>query len=66
MIEIIIKLNTILNLVKDFTAGYSSESANDGYMLIEHNNKRYAVKVEEIAYPKENIFDDIKRLEYLI
>lgn len=66
MIELIIKLHTVLNLFKDFKAGYSSKSAKDGYMLIEHNNTRYAVKIEEITYPKENINDDIERLEYLI
>ena len=64
--KIIQTLHQVLNLMKDFTAGYSTKNAGDGYMLIQHKGKRYAVKITEIESPSENAVDDIDRLEYLV
>ena len=64
--EIVARLHEILNMIKDFSAGYSTKNAGDGYMLIQHKGKRYAVKITEIESPSENAVDDIDRLEYLV
>ncbi len=64
--EIVVRLHEILNMIKDFTAGYSTKNAGDGYMLIQHKGKRYAVKITEIKNPSEKAIDDIDRLEYLV
>lgn len=66
MRAIIIKLNAVLNFIKGFTAGYSTETFKDGYMLITYEGKRYAVKITEIENPSENAFDDIRKLKYLV
>lgn len=66
MRDLIIRLHEIINLIKDFTAGYGSETLSDGKMLIEYKGKRYAVKIEEIQNPSENVFKDIQRLKYII
>ena len=62
--KLIHKLHRILNLCKGFEAGYSS--SNNDRMLIEHEGKRYAVKIVEIENPSKNIFDDIKNLKYYV
>ena len=64
--EIVARLHEVLNMIKDFTTGYSTKNAGEGYMLIQHKGKRYAVKITEIKHPSENAIDDIDRLEYLI
>ncbi len=64
--EIVARLHEVLNMIKDFTAGYSTKNAGEGYMLIQHKGKRYAVKITEIKTPSEDAFDDIDRLEYLV
>lgn len=64
--KIIQTLHQVLKLMKDFTAGYSTKNAGDGYMLIQHKGKRYAVKITEIENPSVNAVDDIDRLEYLV
>ena len=64
--ELIIKLHEVLNMIKDFTSGYSTKNAGKGYMLIQHKDKRYAVRIVEIEHPFENPIDDIDRLEYLV
>ena len=64
--ELIGKLHEVLNLIKDFTAGYSTRNMDKGLMLVEYKGKRYAVKVSEIKNPSENAIDDIDRLEYLV
>lgn len=64
--EIIARLHAVLNMIKDFSAGYSTKNAGDGYMLIQRKGKRYAVKITEIENPSENVVDDIDRLEYLV
>lgn len=64
--EIVARLHEVLNMIKDFSASYSTKNAGDGYMLIQHKGKRYAVKITEIESPAENAVDDIDRLEYLV
>lgn len=64
MFELIEKLHRLINLAKDFEAGYDSKTANKGKMLIEYKGKRFFVKIEEVTNPSENIFKDIDRLRY--
>lgn len=64
--EIITKLHEVLNMIKGFTAGYSSATFEDGYMMIEYNGKRYVVKLTEIQNPSENPVDDLDRLRWLV
>lgn len=64
--ELISKLHEVLNLIKDFTVGYSTKNASDGYMLIEYKGKRYAVKIEEIKHPNQDVIKDIESLQYFI
>lgn len=64
--ELIGKLHEVLNLIKDFAAGYSTRNMDKGLMLVEYKGKRYAVKVSEIKNPSANAVDDIDRLEYLV
>lgn len=66
MLDLIIRIYNVLNMIKDFEVGYSSDSAPKGYMVISHKNKRYAVKIQEIENPSENAFDDVKRVRYLV
>lgn len=62
MFEVIQRMFNVLNMVKDFEAGTSSKSENK--MIINYKGKRYVVELEEIKYPSENVFDDIKRYLY--
>lgn len=64
--ELIGKLHEVLNLIKNFSAGYSTRNMDKGLMMIEYKGKRYAVKVSEIKNPSENPFTDVDNLEYLI
>ena len=64
--ELIGKLHEVLNLIKDFSAGYSTRNMDKGLMMIEYKGKRYAVKVSEIKNPSENPFNDVDNLEYLV
>lgn len=64
--ELIGKLHEVLNLIKDFTAGYSTRNMDKGLMIIQYKGKRYAVRISEIKNPSENAIDDIDRLEYLV
>ena len=64
--ELIGKLHEVLNLIKDFSAGYSTRNMDKGLMMIEYKGKRYAVKVREIKNPSENPFTDVDNLEYLV
>ena len=47
MKELINKINTVLNLIKDFATGYSSESCDQ--MMIDYKGKRYMVTFEELC-----------------
>ena len=64
--EIITKMHEVLNNVKGFEAGYSTKNMDDGYMMIEYNGKRYAVKMKEIKNPNDNPIKDIDDLQYYI
>lgn len=47
MMGLIIKLNTVLNNVKGFIAGYSTKSFNDR-RYINYNGKHYMLKLVEL------------------
>ena len=64
--KIIQALHRVLNLMKDFTAEYSTKNMNKGLMIVEYEGKRYALKVIEIENPSESAVDDFDRLEYLV
>ena len=49
MLEVIEKIHKALNMIKDFKAGYKGSDAQNGYMLIEHKGRRYAVKMVEMS-----------------
>ena len=60
------KIHQTLSVIKDFETGYSSKTVGDGYMLIEYQGKRYAVKIVEIETPSESISKDIDRVQYWV
>ena len=64
--EIITKMHEVLNNVKGFAAGYSTRNMSDGYMLIDYNGKRYAVRMREIENHNDNPVKDIDNLQYYI
>ena len=64
--ELVTKVHKVLNEVKDFDVGYSSDTMANGYMLIEYKGKRYAVKAVEISNPSESIFEDIDQTQYYV
>ena len=64
--KIIQTLHQVLNLMKDFTAGYSTKNMDKGLMIVEYEGKRYALKVVEIENPSKRAVDDFDRLEYLV
>ena len=64
--EIITKMHEVLNNVKGFEAGYSTKNMDDGYMLIDYNGKRYAVRLKEIKNPNDNPIEDINYLQYYL
>ena len=47
MRELISNMHTVLNLMKDFIAGYSSRS--DEQMMIDYKGKRYMLTFEELC-----------------
>lgn len=47
MTELIFKIHIILNLIKDFTAGYSTKSCDQ--MMIDYKGKRYMATFEELC-----------------
>lgn len=47
MKKLIIEVHTILNFMKDFAAGYSTESSDQ--MMIDYKGKRYMVTFEELC-----------------
>ena len=48
MFDLIANLHNVLNMVKDFGAGYNSSDAFHGYMLMHYKGRKYAVKVVEM------------------
>lgn len=47
MRELIYSIHMVLNLIKDFVAGYSSSSSDQ--MMIDYKGKRYMVTFEELC-----------------
>lgn len=47
MRELIGNMHTVLNLMKDFVAGYSSRSSDQ--MMIDYKGKRYMLTFEELC-----------------
>lgn len=47
MRELISNMHTVLNLMKDFVAGYSSRS--DEQMMVDYKGKRYMLTFEELC-----------------
>lgn len=62
--EVITALHKVLNLLKDFGAGYSTETFHDGKMVIEYSGVRYFLKIEKIECPSEKMTKDIEKLRY--
>ena len=56
------KIHEIMNNIKGFTVGFSTEEKK---MLIEFEGKRYVAEFREIENPAENIIDDMRRIKYL-
>ena len=67
MRELIHKLHRILCEVKDFNAGYASDTIGSGKMMIEYKGKRYAVLIEEMGNcADEDAFSAIKKLKHWV
>lgn len=64
MLEIITKLFQILNLSKDFEAGYDSTTSDEGKMLIVYKGKKYFVKIEDAECDNEDVATAFRRLKY--
>lgn len=64
MLEIITKLFQILNLSKDFEAGYDSATSDEGKMLIVYKGKKYFVKIEDAEADDEDVAAAFRRLKY--
>lgn len=60
MRKLIINIHTVLNLMKDFVAGYSSSSSDQ--MMIDYKGKRYMVTFEELCdVEDEEMFKTMNR-----
>ena len=67
MRNLIHKIYSILNACKGFEAGYSSDTASDGYFYIEYEGKAYAVKIAEMPMNEnESIFSRVGKVKYYI
>ena len=65
MKDLIYKIYSILNACKGFSAGYSSDTASDGYFYIEYEGKAYAVKIAEMPMKdNESSFDRLGKVQY--
>lgn len=60
MMELISNIHRILNLMKDFVAGYGSLSSDQ--MMIDYKGKRYMATFEELCdVEDEEMFTTMKR-----
>ena len=67
MKNLIYKIYSILNACKGFSAGYSSDTAANGYFYIEYEGKAYAVKMVEMPMKdNESSFDRLSKVQYYI
>ena len=58
--QLIIEMNMVLNLIKGFTAGYSTSS--DNKMMIDYRGKRYIATFEEVCNVEdEDMFVTMKK-----
>lgn len=66
MFDLVESLHKVLNMVKDFGAGYCASTAWNGYMLLKYKDKRYAVKMVEMSETDQKIdgFDAIENVQY--
>ena len=66
MSNLIMNLNKLLNMVKNFSSGYHTAPAWHGYMLLTHLGKRYAVKIVEMSEADQNNdgFDAVENVPY--
>lgn len=65
MKNLIDKIYRILNACKGFSAGYSSDTAAQGYFYIEYEGKAYAVKIAEMPMEdNESSFDRLGKVQY--
>lgn len=64
----VIEIHKVLNQIKGFNAGYSSLTADDGYMLICKDGRSYTVKITEMPEHIQNmdLFDQIDQVTYYI
>ena len=62
--KLIRKIYEILNLCKDFEVGFTSLVPN--CMIVDYQEKRYAVTFTEISNPKESVFDDLGKLDQFV
>lgn len=67
MKKLIYRMYSILNACKGFSAGYSSDTASDGYFYMEYEGKAYAVKIAEMPMKNnESSFDRLGKVQYYI
>ena len=67
MRNLIHKIYRILNACKGFEAGYSSDTASEGYFYIEYEGKAYAVKIAEMPIKAtESSFSRVGKVQYYI
>lgn len=66
MFNLIEGLHKVLNMVKDFGAGYCASTAWSGYMLLKYKDKKYAVKIVEMSEEDQNKdgFDAIENVPF--
>ena len=62
--KLIRKIYEILNLCKDFEVGFTSLVPI--CMIVDYQEKRYAVTFTEISNPKESVFDDLGKLDQFV
>lgn len=65
---VVSEVHKVLNQIKGFEAGYSSSTADDGYMLIRKDGRSYAVKITEMPerIQSMDVFDQIDQVKYYI
>lgn len=64
MKKLIYRMYSILNACKGFSAGYSSDTASDGYFYMEYEGRAYAVKIAEMPMKNnESSFDRLSKVQ---
>ena len=65
MKDVFLKISEVLNMIKGFDVGYSGNSLCEGKMLVEYQGKRCVLEIREIKNHSENIWDDVRNVEYI-